>query len=100
MAAAVAARSVLRNATAVRSAASRISAGAKPNVTSAPRSSFRIPSQKPLSHCIFRSPVEMSCVSVESMLPFHTATASALLTSMLSAPRTCGWTLEDLNDDV
>lgn len=48
-----------------------------------------------------RSPVEMSCMSVESMFPFHTATASALLTSMLSAaPRTCGWTLEDLNDDV
>ncbi|XP_076951491.1 protein NUCLEAR FUSION DEFECTIVE 6, mitochondrial-like isoform X1 [Bidens hawaiensis] len=100
MATAGAARSVFRNATAVRSAASRISGGAKPNVTSSARSAFRTPSQKPLSHRIFRSPVEMSCVSVESMLPFHSATASALLTSMLSAPRTCGWTLEDLNDDV
>ncbi|KAI3515962.1 hypothetical protein L1887_14869 [Cichorium endivia] len=48
-----------------------------------------------------RSPVEMSCVSVESMLPFHTATASALLTSMLSAaPRTYGWTLEENIDQV
>ncbi|KAF5760744.1 putative protein NUCLEAR FUSION DEFECTIVE 6, chloroplastic/mitochondrial [Helianthus annuus] len=101
MATAVAARSVFRHASAVRSAASRISAGAaKPNATSSTRSAFRFPSQKPLSHRIFRSPVEMSCVSVESMLPFHTATASALLTSMLLAPRTCGWTLEDLNDDV
>ncbi|KAK9051689.1 hypothetical protein SSX86_028317 [Deinandra increscens subsp. villosa] len=104
MATAAGARSVFRNAsafTSVRSAASRISAGAKPNAASAARSTFRIPSQKPLSHRIFRSPVEMSCVSVESMLPFHTATASALLTSMLSAaPRTCGWSLEDLNDDV
>ena len=44
-----------------------------------------------------RSPVEMSCMSVESLFPFHTATASALLTSMLSAaPRTCGWTLEGI----
>ncbi|KAI3818721.1 hypothetical protein L1987_12537 [Smallanthus sonchifolius] len=94
MATAVAARSVFRS---VRTAAFRISAGAKPNASSAGSSPFRIPSQKPLSHRIFRSPVEMSCVHVESMLPFHTATASALLTSMLSAaPRTCGWTLEGL----
>ncbi|KAL4585641.1 hypothetical protein LXL04_010264 [Taraxacum kok-saghyz] len=104
MAIAGAARSVFRSASTfstVGRAASRISAGAKPNATSGARSPFRTPSQNPLSHRIFRSPVEMSCVSIESMLPFHTATASALLTSMLSAsPRTCGWTLEDMNDDV
>lgn len=42
-----------------------------------------------------RLPVEMSCVSVETMFPYHTATASALLNSMLSAtPRSYGWTLE------
>ncbi|KAJ9563092.1 hypothetical protein OSB04_008252 [Centaurea solstitialis] len=97
-AAAVAARSAFRSSSAVRTAASRISAAAKSNATSAPpRSAFRFPSQKPLSHRIFRSPVEMSCMSVESLFPFHTATASALLTSMLSAaPRTCGWTLEGI----
>ncbi|XP_024988822.1 protein NUCLEAR FUSION DEFECTIVE 6, chloroplastic/mitochondrial-like isoform X3 [Cynara cardunculus var. scolymus] len=99
MATAVAARSAFRSAstfTTLRTGASRIAAGAKSNATSPPRSTFRIPSQNPLSHRIFRSPVEMSCMSVESMFPFHTATASALLTSMLSAaPRTCGWTLEE-----
>ncbi|KAL3341087.1 hypothetical protein AABB24_025577, partial [Solanum stoloniferum] len=91
-----AARSFLRSAaTSGRSAATtRIASGAKPKT-----SPFRIPTQKPVTARIFRSPVEMSCVRVESMFPFHTATASALLTSMLSAtPRSYGWTLEDCND--
>ncbi|KAK2995007.1 hypothetical protein RJ640_030054, partial [Escallonia rubra] len=89
---AAAARSVLRSATtSARSAPIRFAAGAKPK---AARSPFRLPTQKPLSQRIFRSPVEMSCVT---MLPFHTATASALLTSMLSAtPRAYGWTLEGM----
>ncbi|KAI3740718.1 hypothetical protein L2E82_31189 [Cichorium intybus] len=97
MAAAVAARSVLRSAfTSVKSSASRISAAAKPSSTGAARSSFRIPTQKPLSHRIFRSPVEMSYVALESLIPFHSATSSALLTSMLSsAPYSCGWTIDD-----
>ncbi|TXG47459.1 hypothetical protein EZV62_026753 [Acer yangbiense] len=62
--------------------------------SSQPSSPFRVPKQKPLSHRIFRSPVELSCC-VETMLPYHTATASALLTSMLSvSPRIYGWTSE------
>ncbi|GMP72375.1 hypothetical protein CsSME_00030442 [Camellia sinensis var. sinensis] len=37
----------------------------------------------------------MRFVCVDSLLPFHTATASALPTSMLSAtPRCYGWTPE------
>ncbi|XP_055828204.1 protein NUCLEAR FUSION DEFECTIVE 6, mitochondrial-like isoform X2 [Solanum dulcamara] len=92
-----AARSFLRSAaTSCRSATTRISSGVNPKT-----SPFRIPTQKPLTARIFRSPVEMSCVRVESMFPFHTATASALLTSKLSAtPRIYGWTLEDCNDDL
>ncbi|PHT49371.1 hypothetical protein CQW23_09118 [Capsicum baccatum] len=79
-----------------RSASTKIASGAKPK-----SSPFRIPAQKPPNARIFRSPVEMSCVRVESMFPYHTATASALLTSMLSAtPRSYGWTLEDCNDDL
>ncbi|XP_020553967.1 uncharacterized protein LOC105175568 isoform X2 [Sesamum indicum] len=91
-----AARSVLRSAS--RGATPRLSAVLKPRASPSP---FRISSQKPLSARIFRSPVEMSSVSVVSMLPYHTATASAVLTSMLSvAPRSHAWTLEDCNDDV
>ncbi|KAI8567743.1 hypothetical protein RHMOL_Rhmol02G0145300 [Rhododendron molle] len=90
---AAASRSVLRSAAAARSAGARLAAGTKPKA--AAQSPFCFPTRKPLSPRIFRSPVEMSCVSVDSMLPFHTATASALLTSMLSiAPRCYGWTFE------
>ncbi|KAK2660950.1 hypothetical protein Ddye_007483 [Dipteronia dyeriana] len=76
---------------------SRIAAGLKSS--SPPSSPFRASKQNPLCDRIFRSPVELSCC-VESMLPFHTATASALLTSMLSvSPRVYGWTSEHCNDD-
>ncbi|CAN6825677.1 unnamed protein product, partial [Brassica oleracea] len=59
------------------------------------RSSYKAPKQSPLSHRVFRrSPVALSCC-VETMLPYHTATASALLNSMLSvSSRRCSvWTL-------
>ncbi|KAI5657153.1 hypothetical protein M9H77_25946 [Catharanthus roseus] len=91
--AAIAARTMMRSATSsARTAAARVVSGAKTKTHASP---FRIPTQKPLSARIFRSPVEISAVSVHTMLPYHTATASALLTSMLSvAPRSYGWTLE------
>ncbi|KAK9706728.1 hypothetical protein RND81_07G148000 [Saponaria officinalis] len=96
MATMAAARSLLRSSSAVRSAATKFSGASKPK-----SNTFSIPKQNFLSSSrIFRSPVELSCC-VESLMPYHTATASALLTSMLSvAPRHFGWTLEDCNDDV
>ncbi|XP_052177362.1 protein NUCLEAR FUSION DEFECTIVE 6, mitochondrial-like isoform X3 [Diospyros lotus] len=80
MAAAAAARSVLRS-NSVRRAAARLASEAK-----AARSPFGVSSRKPLSHRIFRCPAEMS-VCVGSMQPFHSALASALMTSMLSISR-------------
>ncbi|XP_059440212.1 protein NUCLEAR FUSION DEFECTIVE 6, mitochondrial isoform X1 [Corylus avellana] len=97
-AAATAARSVFRSTAARAATASRLSAGAGAKARPA-CSPFRIPKQNPLANRIFRSPVELSCC-VETMLPYHTATASALLTSMLSVSRRYGWTPEDCNDDV
>ncbi|KMS96366.1 hypothetical protein BVRB_9g225760 [Beta vulgaris subsp. vulgaris] len=48
-----------------------------------------------LSRRIFRCPAELS-VCVETMQPFHTATASALMTSMLSTSCPChGWVSDD-----
>ncbi|KAL3645447.1 hypothetical protein CASFOL_010627 [Castilleja foliolosa] len=84
-AASTAARSVFRSA-AVRNAATKIASEAK----SARSSPFRLPSRTPLlAHRVFRSPAELSAC-LESMQPFHTVTASALMTSMLTASR-CGF---------
>ncbi|KZV57565.1 hypothetical protein F511_03025 [Dorcoceras hygrometricum] len=95
----VAARSIMRLATASsRSAAFRMSAGVKTKVASSP---LGISSRTPLTARVFRTPVELSGVSLVSMLPYHTATASALLNSMLSvAPRGQAWALEDLAGKV
>ncbi|KAL6530170.1 hypothetical protein OROHE_014523 [Orobanche hederae] len=47
-----------------------------------------------LTSGVKRSPVEMSSISVVSMLAYHSATASAVLTSMLSvAPLGHGWSI-------
>ncbi|XP_018493297.1 protein NUCLEAR FUSION DEFECTIVE 6, mitochondrial [Raphanus sativus] len=72
--------------------AARSAAASKFSRTASSRSAFRMPKQSPLSNHIFRSPVELSCC-VETMLPYHTATASALLNSMLSASRR-GWIVD------
>ncbi|XVF27594.1 hypothetical protein REPUB_Repub14bG0122000 [Reevesia pubescens] len=90
-----AARSGLRSAVSRATAATRLATAPKPILRPA-CSPFRIPKQNPLPSRIFRSPVELSCC-VETMLPYHTATASALLTSMLSVSRrSSGWTPEGI----
>uniref|UniRef100_A0A7N0R953 Uncharacterized protein n=1 Tax=Kalanchoe fedtschenkoi TaxID=63787 RepID=A0A7N0R953_KALFE len=91
MSAFVTARSVFRSP-AVRAAAARLAGGPKP-----PRAfAFSLPRQRLLPHHIFRYPVEMSGVCLDSLMPYHTATASSLLNSMLSDNRSlyC-WNPED-----
>ncbi|CDP20531.1 unnamed protein product [Coffea canephora] len=88
--ASAAARSFLRS-NAARSAASRLTTKSKPST-----SPFRSPSSKPLSRRIFRRPVELSAC-LDSMQPYHSATASSLMISNLTVSR-CGygWLFEDM----
>ncbi|XP_022136011.1 protein NUCLEAR FUSION DEFECTIVE 6, chloroplastic/mitochondrial-like isoform X2 [Momordica charantia] len=91
-----AARAIFRSCSASGfKATSRLATGAR----AAPaRSPFRISTKPSFSQCAVRIPVEMS-FCVESMLPFHSATSSALMTSMLSvSPRSYGW-LSEVQDE-
>ncbi|KAH1217960.1 Protein NUCLEAR FUSION DEFECTIVE 6, chloroplastic/mitochondrial [Glycine max] len=90
-----AARCLLRSAVSRAAGAANLAAGAR---TKPARSPFRLPKQTSISNRVFRLPVEAS-FCVESMLPYHSATASALLNSMLSVSRhSYGWTPEVLVD--
>ncbi|XP_073027110.1 protein NUCLEAR FUSION DEFECTIVE 6, mitochondrial-like isoform X3 [Primulina eburnea] len=90
-AASTAARSIFRSSS-LRKATSGLA-----SQTKSARSSFGLPSRTPLAHRIFRSPAEMSAC-LESMQPYHTATASALMTSMLTVSRFgYGWLPEGLD---
>ncbi|KEH39182.1 protein NUCLEAR FUSION DEFECTIVE 6, mitochondrial isoform X3 [Medicago truncatula] len=84
-----AARSIFRSSSISRSAF-RLASEAK-----SARTPFRIASNKPISQSAFRCPVELS-FCMESMLPFHSATASALMTSKLVvSQRSYAWLPEE-----
>uniref|UniRef100_A0A0D9UYU3 Protein NUCLEAR FUSION DEFECTIVE 6, chloroplastic/mitochondrial n=1 Tax=Leersia perrieri TaxID=77586 RepID=A0A0D9UYU3_9ORYZ len=86
MAAAAAARSLLRSsASLLRAAPARsAAASARPSL----RRALAAPPR------ILRSPFELS-VCVESLLPLHSATAAARMTSMLAVPgQGLGWLTE------
>ncbi|GLU06374.1 hypothetical protein SLE2022_234140 [Rubroshorea leprosula] len=88
MASISAARSILRSS-GTRSAAARLDSQIK---SKAAPSAFRATSSRtPLASRTFRCPVGSS-FCLESMLPYHTVTASALMTSMLSiSSRSSAW---------
>ncbi|KAJ6865879.1 protein NUCLEAR FUSION DEFECTIVE 6 [Populus alba x Populus x berolinensis] len=89
MASFAAARSIIRSS-AARTAAARFASQSKSKPKASPFG-LNSTTSKPI---LRRSPVEMS-FAFESMMPYHTVTASALMTSMLSISRcSCGWLLE------
>ncbi|XP_031090461.1 protein NUCLEAR FUSION DEFECTIVE 6, chloroplastic/mitochondrial-like [Ipomoea triloba] len=93
-AASAAARSFFRSSSVLNSV-SRVAHEAK-----AARPPFRIASRTPLGSRIFRCPVELSACG-QSMQPYHTATALALMNSMLTvSPRSFGWLSEACIDDA
>ncbi|CAN0913642.1 Protein NUCLEAR FUSION DEFECTIVE 6, mitochondrial [Linum grandiflorum] len=98
-AAAAAGRSIFRSSSSsasARNAAARFASQTKAAPKASPSSAFRASANKPVSQSTFRLPVEMS-FAVESMMPFHTVTASALMTSMLSiSQRSYGWLPEGI----
>ncbi|XP_072994649.1 protein NUCLEAR FUSION DEFECTIVE 6, mitochondrial-like isoform X1 [Typha latifolia] len=97
-AASAAARAFLRRSPSpsLCGAAARVAGGAK---ASRPPL-HRLPKQNLVAPRFLRSPVELSCC-VESLMPMHSATAAALMTSMLVVSRRGGgWLSEAANDDA
>ncbi|KAK4271608.1 hypothetical protein QN277_020280 [Acacia crassicarpa] len=91
--AAAAARSFISSAACRTVRRANMAGGAR--VSRSTCSPFSIPKRNSLSNPMFRSPVELSCC-VETMLPYHTANVSALLTCMLSVSRrSYGWNPKD-----
>ncbi|XP_078151768.1 protein NUCLEAR FUSION DEFECTIVE 6, mitochondrial-like isoform X1 [Carex rostrata] len=94
MASFAAARSVFRSSSSLRSAATNVASHAR----SSRAPSFYLPkrggaiAQAPR---FLRSPLEMSSFCVESLLPMHSVTASAVMTSLLAVSRRgYGWLSE------
>ncbi|KAL9244491.1 hypothetical protein vseg_018263 [Gypsophila vaccaria] len=82
-----AARSIFRS-TSARTAAAKLSSS---STSRSPTANHLLSSRR-----IFRCPVELSAC-VETMQPYHTATASALMTTMLSVTRfSRAWIIDDL----
>ncbi|XP_071717429.1 protein NUCLEAR FUSION DEFECTIVE 6, mitochondrial-like isoform X1 [Rutidosis leptorrhynchoides] len=99
MAGAAAARSFFRS-TSVRNATARVTCESKCKTGTSPSpSSFRFSTIKPNSNrIIFRCPVEMSAC-LETMQPFHTVNASALMTSLLTLSRSSyAWLPQGVDD--
>ncbi|XP_048619628.1 protein NUCLEAR FUSION DEFECTIVE 6, mitochondrial isoform X1 [Brassica napus] len=93
MAASAVARSILRAASSRGAAAGSTGRFASQAKSVPPM--FRASAKRSSLLSPLRNPVEMS-FCVESMLPYHTATASALMTSMLSiSGHTYGWLSDD-----
>ncbi|KAK9676843.1 hypothetical protein RND81_11G105400 [Saponaria officinalis] len=85
-----AARSIFRS-TSARTAAEKFTSAAKSS-----SSRFTTANHLLSSRRIFRCPVELSAC-IETMQPFHTATASAVMTTTLSITRfSHAWIIDDL----